>query len=85
MAGRHPIKLIKRAERERVEKQFAGSANPELSAREKSRELAAAVKEWVSEFQQTRQREIEQQLGRSENEGDGWGRRVERDSRRKEM
>ena len=60
------IRVIKRAQRERLEETAAGGAGAELTAPEKARGLAATVREWVSEFQQTRlarHQEIAQQHG----------------------
>ena len=66
MEERNLIRVIKRAERERLERQSAGSTSPETSARDKARAQAATVKEWISEFRQeqpARSQEIKRQLG----------------------
>ena len=83
----HLIKVIKRDERERLEQQAAGSTHSESPAREKARGLAATVKEWISESRQNRlarYQESKQQLGWSENEGDGPRHHVVRGSRQGE-
>jgi hypothetical protein len=62
----HPIKIIKRAERERLEQEVAESAKAHSSADEKASELTATVKEWISEFRRkrpARSQELKQQLG----------------------
>lgn len=72
MNSQNIIKVIKRAERERLEQQTAGSANSESRARGKSREMAATVRGWVGELRQSRParyREFKQRLGWSEDEG----------------
>jgi hypothetical protein len=73
MSEQNPVRVIKRAERERHEQQDDGSVSTaSASARGEARELAATVKEWVSEFRQdslVRQREINRRLGWLENEG----------------
>src|ERR1044072_4201817 len=60
------VKVVKRAERERLGQQAAGSMSPKPSSRDRARALAARVKEWVSEFEQARPvrlQELKQQLG----------------------
>ena len=54
MNNHTPIKLIKRATRERLERDAAGSSDSELAAHEKASMLAATVKEWISELRQKR-------------------------------
>ena len=54
MVHYHPIKVIKRAERERLEQEVAESANVDSSADEQARKLTATVKEWISELRRTR-------------------------------
>lgn len=68
------VKVVKRAERERLGQQAAGSMSPKPSSRDRARALAARVKEWVSEFEQARPvrlQELKQQLGWQEFGGDG--------------
>jgi len=60
------VKVVKRAERERLGQQAAGSTNPKPSSRDRASPLAARVKEWVSEFEQARPvrlQELRRQLG----------------------
>ena len=69
MISQSLIKVVKRAERERLEQQAAVGTNHEPHPRRKARALAATVKGWVSEFEQARPvqlRELRQQLGWSE-------------------
>jgi hypothetical protein len=71
MSRYNPIKIIKRAEREQAAQVAAGGAagggmHSESSAQDEASEMAATVKNWISEFRQTRQardQEFEQQLG----------------------
>ena len=66
MRNNNPIKVVKRVEREQYAQVAGGGACPELSAREKARELAATVNEWISECRQTRltrHQEMEQRFG----------------------
>ena len=68
MASHHPIKVIKRAERESSAKR-ALCAQPEPSARAEERAVAATVKQWVGEARQSReerQRESRRQFGWTE-------------------
>jgi len=74
MDSHHPVKVIKRAERQRPGPPTAESRSPELSRRDTARALAARVKEWVSEFEQARPvrlQELRQRLGWPEIGGDG--------------
>jgi hypothetical protein len=74
------IRVIKRAEREQLERQAAESTNSETSARDKARELAATVKEWISEFRQSRpaqSQEIKRQIGWPEHVSNLQGHRTE--------
>jgi hypothetical protein len=80
MEERNLIRVIKRAEREQLERQAAESTNSETSARDKARAQAATVKEWISEFRQSRparSQEIKRQLGWPEYEGNVQGHRTE--------
>lgn len=80
MGGHNLIRVIKRAERERLGQPASGSAGAEPSARDKASELAATVQEWVSEFRQSRpvrRQELKRELGWSENEDNGRGQLVE--------
>jgi hypothetical protein len=83
MVSHNMIKVVKRAERERLKELAAGVAGPESSPRHRARELAAGVKEWVIEFEQTRLarlQELRRRLGWSEPEGDGLPHRAVNDS-----
>ena len=74
MISHHPVKVIKRAERQRPGQQTAESRSPELSPRDEARALAARVKEWVSELEQARPvrlQELRGQFGWPEIGGDG--------------
>jgi len=74
MVTPNPVKIVKRAERERPGPQAAGDTNPEPSSRERARALAARVREWVSEFEQARPvrlQELRRQLGWQELGEDG--------------
>jgi hypothetical protein len=87
MGGHNLIRVIKRAERERLAQPAAGSVRPESSARDKAQESAATVKEWISEFRQSRlaqQQEINRLPGRSENEVNGQGQLIESGARKGE-
>src|SRR4051812_19516001 len=80
MEERNLIRVIKRAEREQLERQAAESTNSETSARDKARELAATVKEWIREFRQSRparRQEIKRQIGGPEHVGSLQGHRRE--------
>ncbi len=73
MSRYHLIKVIKRIAREQSE-QEAEVPHAELSAHEKAREQAATVKNWISEFRQTRQtrfQEVTQQFGWLQDRGNG--------------
>jgi hypothetical protein len=73
MINQNLIKVVKRAERERLEGRPAAVAAPALSARGKARQLATTVKEWISEFERARPvrlQELRRQLGWPEIEGD---------------
>lgn len=74
MVNHHPIKVIKRDERQRPGPPAAESRSPEPSRRDRARALASRVKEWVSEFEQARPvrlQELRRQLGWPEIGGDG--------------
>jgi hypothetical protein len=74
MVSHHMVKVIKRAERRPPGPPTAESRSPELSRRDRTRALAARVKEWVSEFEQARParlQELRRQLGWPELGGDG--------------
>jgi hypothetical protein len=74
MVNHQPVKVIKRAERLRPGPPTAESRSPELSQRDRARALAARVKEWVSEFEQSRPvqlQELKRRLGWPEIGGDG--------------
>jgi hypothetical protein len=74
MVTPNPVKVIKRAERQRPGRQAAESTNAESSSRREARALAARVREWVGEFEQARParlQELRRQLGWPEIEGDG--------------
>jgi hypothetical protein len=69
MSRYHLIKVIKRVAREQ---EPAEVTQAELSAHQQAREQAETVKNWISEFRQTRQisyQEIKQQLGWLQDEG----------------
>ena len=62
MGRYHLIKVIKRVEREQSEQEAARGTH----SHEKTRELEATVKEWISESRQTRllrHQELKQQRG----------------------
>ena len=87
MVSHNMIKVVKRAERERLGRQAAGGPRPELSPRNLARELAATVKGWVGEFEQNRParlQELRRQLGWPETEREGLPRRAAEDSARGE-
>ncbi|HEY0406125.1 MAG TPA: hypothetical protein VGC89_10380 [Pyrinomonadaceae bacterium] len=57
MSKNTPIKVIKRDERNRQEKEEASAKIPRPSAQETVRDMASTVANWVSEFQQKRRTE----------------------------
>jgi hypothetical protein len=83
MVSHNLIRVVKRAERERLGRLAAGGPRPEPSARNLARELAATVKGWVGEFEQNRPARLEElrrQLGWTEPEPEGLPRRAAGDS-----
>ena len=83
MVSHNMIRVVKRAERERLGRLAAGDPRPELSPRNLAREMAATVKEWVGEFEQNRParlEELKRQLGWPEPEREGLSRRAAGDS-----
>lgn len=83
MVTHHLIKVVKRAERERLGQQAAGGASLQTSPRREARELAARVKEWVTEFELARPvrlRELRLELGWPEIGEDGLTVQAVRDS-----
>ena len=83
MVSQNPIKVVKRAERERPGERPAAGAAPALSARGKARQLAATVEEWIGEFERTRPvrlQELRRQLGWSEIKGDSLPCQADEDS-----
>lgn len=74
MTSHNLIKVIKRAERERLKQHAAGDVSSDSVARGNSREMAATVREWVGELRQSRLLRYQmskQQLGWPEVEGSG--------------
>lgn len=57
MSKKAPIKIIKRDERNRQDKQEAIAKTPRPTAQETVRDMASTVANWVSEFQQKRRTE----------------------------
>lgn len=57
MSKKTPIKIIKRDERNRQDKQEASAKTARPSAQETVRDMASTVANWVSEFQQKRRTE----------------------------
>jgi hypothetical protein len=87
MVTHHPIKVVKRAERERLGQQAAGGASLQAPPGGEARELVARVKEWVTELEQARPvrlRELRRQLGWAEIGEDGLTVLAVRDSARGE-
>jgi hypothetical protein len=74
MITQHLIKVVKRTERERLGQEAAGGAGLQTPSRCEARELAATVKEWITEFELARPvrlQELRRQLGWPEIEEDG--------------
>jgi hypothetical protein len=83
MVTHHLVKIIKRAERERLEQQAAEGAGLQASPRREARELAARVKEWVTEVERARPvrlQELRLELGWPEIGEDGLTVQAVRDS-----
>ena len=62
MSKKTPIKVIKRAERDRQEKETEVVKTTRPSAPEAAREIVANVTNWVQEFQQKRRTETAQAI-----------------------
>ncbi|MFL6335272.1 MAG: hypothetical protein ACJ754_18315 [Pyrinomonadaceae bacterium] len=74
MVTYHMVKVVKRTERERLGQKAAGGASLQKPSRCEARELAATVKEWITEFELARPvrlQELRRQLGWPEIEEDG--------------
>jgi hypothetical protein len=74
MVTHHMVKIVKRAEREQSGQQAAGGTSLQTSSRREAQELAARVKEWVTEFERARPvrlQELRRQLGWPEIAEDG--------------
>lgn len=62
MSKKTPIKIIKREERNRLEKEVAAEKEPRQSTQEAAREIVNNVTHWVQEFQQKRRAETAQAI-----------------------
>lgn len=74
MITQHLIKVVKRTERERLGQEAAGDTSLQIPSRREARELAATVKEWITELELARPvrlQELRRQLGWPEIEEDG--------------
>lgn len=54
MARERQVKVIKRVERERLEREPAGKVDPQQTPREAAREVVTTVTEWINEFRRGR-------------------------------
>jgi hypothetical protein len=74
MVTQHLVKVVKRNERERLGQEAAEGASRQTPSRGEARELAATVKEWITELELARPvrlQELRRQLGWPEIEEDG--------------